>query len=113
MIFDDGEVVFGAGDHTDSAYFIETGEAEVFIDHDNKLVKVNHLMPHDLFGEMALFLSSGRSADVIAKGDMRAMKLNGPLFFQMVTENLDKTLGVMTALSEKIVNTSQQAVKNT
>jgi len=25
MIFDDGEVVFGAGDHADSAYFIETG----------------------------------------------------------------------------------------
>jgi len=85
----------------------------VFIDHDNKRVKVNHLMPHNLFGEMALFLSSGRSADVIAKGDMRAMKLNGLLFFQMVTGNLDKTLGVMTALSEKIVNTSQQAVKNT
>ena len=64
-------------------------------------------MPNDLFSEMSLFLSSGRSVNVIAKGDMRGMKLDGPLFLQMVTENPDATLGVMTALSEKIVNTSQ------
>ena len=69
-------------------------------------------MPNNLFSEMALFLSSGRSANVIAKGDMRAMKLDGPLFLQMVTENSDAALGVMTALSEKIVNTSQQVIKN-
>ena len=112
MIYDDGEVVFGAGDPADSAYFIESGEAEVFIDKDDKHVKVNHLGPHDVFGEMALFLSSGRSANVIAKGDLRAMRLDGEMFLKMVTENPDAALGVMTALSEKIVNTSEHVVKS-
>jgi CRP-like cAMP-binding protein len=69
-------------------------------------------MPNNLFSEMALFLSSGRTANVIAKGDMRAMKLDGPLFLQMVTENSNAALGVVTALSEKVVNTSQQVIKN-
>ena len=40
------------------------------------------------------------------------MKLDGPLFLQMVIENPGAVLGVMTALSEKIVNTSQQVIKN-
>ena len=69
-------------------------------------------MPNNLFSEMALFLSSGRPANVIAKGGMRAMKLDGPLFLQMVTKNSDAALGVVTALSEKVVNTSQQVIKN-
>ena len=72
-------------------------------------------MPNNLFSEMALFLSSGRSANVIAKGDMRAMKLDGPLFLQMVTENPDAALGVMTALSEKFAlafNTAQLMLSN-
>lgn len=112
IIFDDGEVVFDTGDRADSAYFIESGEAEVFIDTDDKHVKVNHLGPHDLFGEMALFLNTGRSANVVAKGNMTVMKLDGEMFLKMVTENPDAALGVMTALSEKIVNTSEQVVKN-
>jgi CRP-like cAMP-binding protein len=69
-------------------------------------------MPNDLFNTMVLFMSSGRSSNVIAKGDMRAIKLDGPLFLQMVTENPDAALGVMTALSEKIVSTSQQVIKH-
>jgi CRP-like cAMP-binding protein len=69
-------------------------------------------MPNSLSSQMALFLSLARSANVIAKGDMRAIKLDGPLFLQMVTENPDAALGVMTTLSEKVVNTSQQVIKN-
>jgi CRP-like cAMP-binding protein len=69
-------------------------------------------MPNNLFSEMALLLSSGQPANVITKGGMRAMKLDGPLFLQMVIENPGAVLGVMTALSEKIVNTSQQVIKN-
>lgn len=107
LIFDDGEQVFGMGDPADSAYFIESGSAEIFVEHEDKLIKVNQLGPHDLFGEMALFLSTGRSAIVVAKGDMKAMKLDGSMFLKMVTENPDAALGVMTVLSEKIVSTSQ------
>lgn len=107
LIFDDGEQIFGVGEVADSAYFIESGEAEIFVEHEDKLVLVNKLGPHDLFGEMALFLSTGRSAIVIAKGDLRAMKLDGSMFLKMVTENPDAALGVMTVLSEKIVSTSQ------
>ncbi len=110
LIFDDGEEVFGTGDPADSAYFIESGTADVYIEIGEKRVKVNQLGPHDLFGEMALFLSTGRSASVVANGDLMALKLDGNMFLKLVTENPDAALGVMIALSEKIVSTSENLV---
>jgi len=113
LIFDDGEVIFGTGDTADAAYFIESGKADVYIEIGEKRVKVNQLGAHDVFGEMALFLSTGRSASVIANGDLKVLKLDGNMFLKLVTENPDAALGVMIALSEKIVSTSENLVNST
>ncbi len=107
LLFDDGEVVFGTGDVADAAYFIESGAADVFVEIGDKRVRVNQLGRYDVFGEMALFLSTGRSASVVANGHLKAMKLDGSMFLKLVTENPDAALGVMIALSEKIVSTSE------
>jgi CRP/FNR family transcriptional regulator, cyclic AMP receptor protein len=112
LTFDDQEIVFQTDDPADSAFLIESGEAEVFIEDEGKRVKVNHLYKDNVFGEMALFLRSGRSATVAAKGTLVAMEIDGDLFLKMVTENPDAALGVMTALSEKIASASEQIVKN-
>jgi CRP/FNR family cyclic AMP-dependent transcriptional regulator len=112
LTFDDQEIIFETGDTADSAYLVESGEADVFIGDDGNRVKVNQLGKNDLFGEMALFLKSGRSATIVANGTLVAMKLEGEMFLKMVTENPDAALGVMAALSEKIVSASEQAAKN-
>lgn len=112
LTYDDGEVVFETGDHADSAYLIESGDADVFIEEGAKRIKVNELSRNDMFGEMALFLKTGRSATIVANGTLVAMKLEGDLFLKMVTQNPDAALGVMTALSEKIVDASERIAKN-
>jgi len=112
LTFDDQEVIFKTGDAADSAYFIESGEADVYIEESDRRIRVNQLGANDLFGEMALFLKSGRSATIVARGTLVAMKLEGDMFLKMVTENPDAALGVMTALSEKIVSASEQIAKN-
>ena len=112
LIFDDQEIIFEAGDAADSAYLIESGAANVYIVEGERRIKVNQLVTNDLFGEMALFLKSGRSATIVASGTLVAMKLEGDMFLKMVTENPEAALGVMTALSEKIVSASEQIVKN-
>jgi len=112
LTFDDQEIIFETGDTADSAYLIESGEADVFIEEGDRRIKVNQLGTNDVFGEMALFLKSGRSATVVASGTLVAMKLEGDMFLKMVTENPDAALGVMKALSEKIVSASEQIAKN-
>jgi len=112
MVYEDGEDVFSMGESADCAYLIEDGEAEVFLEEDGNRVKVNHLRGNDVFGEMALFLSSGRSATVTAKGTLKALKIDGEMFLKMVTQNPDAALGIMKALSEKIIAASEQVARS-
>ena len=106
--YDDGETVVKQGDAADCAFLIERGTVEVYADTDNGRIKLTELGQNDVFGEMALFLSSGRSATIVAKGPITVMKIDGEMFLKTVTENPDAALAVMKALSERIMTTSQQ-----
>ncbi len=108
LSFADGEEVCHQGDPADSAYFLESGAVDIVIGEGEERIKVAELHAGDLFGEMALFLHSGRSATVIAHGDLTVMKIDGDMFLKIVTENPEAALGVMKALSEKIVATSEK-----
>ncbi len=108
LTFEDGEEVCHMGDPADSAYFIEDGAVDVIIEQEGKSIKVNELGANTVFGEMGLFLNSGRSATITAKGRLTVMKIDGDIFLKMVTENPGAALGIMQSLSEKIATTSAQ-----
>jgi CRP-like cAMP-binding protein len=108
LTFEDGEEICHMGDPADSAYFIEDGAVDVIIEQDGKSIKVNELGANTVFGEMGLFLSSGRSATITANGKLTVMKIDGDIFLKMVTENPGAALGIMKSLSEKIATTSAQ-----
>ena len=104
----DGEVLFKQGDTADCAYLIEKGTVEVFAETEDGPLKLTELGPNEVFGEMALFLSSGRSATVVASGPITVLKIDGEMFLQVVTENPAAALAIMKALSERVISTSQQ-----
>ncbi|HHK73533.1 MAG TPA: cyclic nucleotide-binding domain-containing protein [Rhizobiales bacterium] len=108
LTFEDGEEICHMGDPADSAYFIEDGAVDVIIEKEGKSIKVNELGSNTVFGEMGLFLSSGRSATIAARGRLTVMKIDGDIFLKMVTENPEAALGIMKSLSEKIATTSAQ-----
>ncbi len=108
VTFEDGEEVCHMGDPADSAYFIEDGNVDVIIEKDGRSIKVAELGANSIFGEMGLFLSSGRSATITARGPLRVMKIDGDIFLKMVTENPEAALGIMKSLSERIATTSTQ-----
>jgi len=47
-----GEIIFSAGDKSDNMYVIRTGEVEVEVERDGKIVET--LSAGGIFGEMAL-----------------------------------------------------------
>jgi len=108
LTYQDGETVVKQGEAADSAYLIERGTVEVYAQTADGPVKLTELHDNDVFGEMALFLSSGRSATIIAKGPLTVMKLNGDMFLKIVTENPEAALAIMKALSERISTTNRQ-----
>ena len=113
LVFKDREVIFKQGDRADSAFFVESGRAEIIVNENGQQISLNKLEQYDLFGEMALFLRSGRSATIVAIGTMVALKIDGDTFLKMVTENPESALGVMTSLSEKVINSSEHIEKLT
>lgn len=100
---EDGEALFQAGDPADSVYLIDQGEAEVVVTQDDHEIRVAVLTRHEMFGEMAIFRASPRTATVRAKGRLGVLRIDGKMFLQMVTENPATALGVMRALSDKLM----------
>ena len=62
-IWDPNEIVYRAGDKSDSAYLVLDGSAEI-ISADG--VKLNSFGPNELFGEASLVLKSDRTVSVVA-----------------------------------------------
>ena len=65
-------------------------------------VIVSVLGKNQMFGQMAIFLNSPRTATVRAKGPLGVLRIETDMFLGLVTENPDTALGVMRALSDKL-----------
>lgn len=103
LTFKDGEALFRTGDAADSVYLIDRGEAVVTADHEGREVTISTLGRHQLFGEMAIFLDSPRTANVRAKGELGVLRIDAEMFLKLITESPETALGVMRILSGKIV----------
>ena len=60
-----GDYVFKEGDESEAMYIIENGEIAILKKQGEIVSKLADLYPDDLFGEMAFFNSSKRSASAI------------------------------------------------
>ena len=71
--------------------------------HDDREVTITTLARHQLFGEMAIFLDSPRTANVRAKGELGVLRIDAQMFLSLISESPETALGVMRILSDKIV----------
>ncbi len=105
--FDDGEIVFCAGDAADCAYVITEGEAEI-LDNDGKPISGAVLGRNQLVGELGVLTGAPRSAAIRAKGQMVALRISDEKFLRLLAENAEAALDVMRQLSDKLVRTHRQ-----
>ena len=94
------------------AIIIEDGQVDVTIEQNSDTIKLAELGKGELFGEMGLFLSTGRTATVTAHGPLTVMKIDGDLFLNMVTQNPEAALAVMKSLSQRVADTSARMANN-
>jgi CRP-like cAMP-binding protein len=103
LTFNDGEALFHQGEPGDSVFVIDEGEVEVTIRVDGAAIHLARLGKHDLFGEMAVICNLPRTADVCAHGPLKVLRIEGDVFLRLVTANPDAALGVMRALTERLM----------
>jgi len=106
--FEDGEVLFHAGDPADCAFVIISGEVEILANTDAGDVVLGVLGDNQIFGELALLNKAPRSATLRAKNRLQVLRIKDEVFLKLVTENPDVALDLMHQLSDKLALSHQQ-----
>ena len=109
--YDDGEVLFEAGDAPDSAYVIMKGAVDILADTEKGSVVEVVLGSNELFGELGVLTNSPRSATVRAQDGLVALRITDEMFLKLLAENPEVALDVMRQLSEKLVRSHEQFVE--
>jgi len=93
-----GELIFEAGDPGHVMYVVQEGEVDVLA---NGRV-IDTVTAGGIFGEMALFDRSPRSASVMARTDCRVVPLDEARFMQHVHRTPFFALQVMRIMTERL-----------
>jgi CRP-like cAMP-binding protein len=98
VTFNEGDIVFAAGDKGDKMYVVRTGEVE--IERDGKLVET--LSAGGIFGEMALIDGSPRAATARAKTACEVAPVTEKTFLFLVHETPYFAIAVMRTLADRL-----------
>jgi EAL domain-containing protein (putative c-di-GMP-specific phosphodiesterase class I) len=91
-----GQVLFNEGDAPTTAFLIESGELAISTQREQRYVKLAHLGPGDLLGEMAVIDASPRTATAVALTECVLLAIDK----RQIAERLDQTDPIIRALLE-------------
>jgi CRP/FNR family transcriptional regulator, cyclic AMP receptor protein len=86
----DGAAVFAEGDEADSVYAIIGGTGHVRIgalDRSSKGLMIEVFGIGDIFGEIGVIEHGTRSADAVAEGRVRLLRIGGQIFLDAIDNN--------------------------
>ena len=109
--YEDGEVLFEAGDAPDSAYVIMEGAVEIIAETEAGPFMEGVLGPNELFGELGVLTNAPRSATIRTRDRLVALRITGEMFLKLLAENPEVALDVMRQLSDKLVRSHEQFVE--
>ncbi len=93
-----GEMIFKEGETGKELYVIKSGQVEIRL--DNRLLAT--LEANDIFGEMALFDSTPRSATAVAKTDVALVPVSKKDFVALVSRAPTFALDIMSMLARRL-----------
>ncbi|MGZ8702698.1 MAG: HEAT repeat domain-containing protein, partial [Gaiellaceae bacterium] len=105
-VFPEGETLATRGEFGDTLYVIVGGEVQVW-GADGQELAVRG--PGDFLGEMAVILSTPRSASLVAKSDARVLELRKPAFEAILRERPETALAMMRVLCERLARSAEPA----
>jgi CRP/FNR family transcriptional regulator, cyclic AMP receptor protein len=86
----DGAEIFAEGDPADAVYAVVGGTGHVrigAIDRHSKGLMIEVFRTGDIFGEIGVIDGSTRSADAVAEGRVRLMRIDGRVFLDALNNN--------------------------
>ncbi|MCP4695426.1 MAG: cyclic nucleotide-binding domain-containing protein [Gammaproteobacteria bacterium] len=108
VFYQAGEYLIRAGEKGDCAYVIVEGEAEVKLADSDKALATKK--QGDVIGELALLTDDIRSADVVAKTDLRVMTLSKAAFMEHFIKDPQKAADLMKNLGAEVKTLLKQII---
>ena len=108
ITFGSGQELFHQGDHSDTAYIIIEGTADVGVDTPGGEISVAQLAKNDIVGEIGILCDVPRTATVRAIDNVTTLAISKDLFFQMVREFPDMAIEIMRELAKRLEKTTTQ-----
>ena len=108
ITFDGGQELFHQGDHSDTAYIIMEGSADVRVDTPGGEISVAKLGKNDIVGEIGILCDVPRTATLFAIDSVTTLAISKDLFFQMVREYPDMGIEIMRELADRLEKTTKQ-----
>lgn len=99
-LYQPGEVILRAGAAGNCAFVI--GEGEVDVRHPGSDEVIDTMGAGEVFGELALLTDQVRSADIIAKTEVRAMILEKSIFVDYLTKEPKAALKVLESMGYRM-----------
>lgn len=94
-----GETIIRAGEAGSTAYVVIEGEVEITYPGSDEVIAV--LGEGEMFGELALLTDEIRTANVVARGDVKLMTLEKAVFLQHVMANPNRALALLKGLGQR------------
>ena len=97
-----GDMIFSQGDLGTEMFIIQDGEVEILKHINGESHILSHLEKGDFFGKMALLEAAPRTADAIAKTEVKALIINGSRFDDMLKKNPEIAVRIIRKYSKRL-----------
>ena len=102
LTFSAGERIFEQGDLGTEMFIIQEGEVEIVKHIGGESHVLSQLEKGDFFGEMAILEALPRTADAVARSDVRVVAINGSRFDEMLRKNPEVAVRIIRKYSERL-----------
>jgi CRP-like cAMP-binding protein len=106
--YNPGQTLFHQGDEGDAAYVILSGTADILVDSETGQIKVAELEPNAIVGEIAILCDVSRTATVMAKERLEALRIKKEHFLRMLKENPEMTIEIVRVLADRLSATTAE-----
>jgi CRP-like cAMP-binding protein len=106
--FAPGDMLIRAGDASDSAFVILEGTVEFLGGTGEGEFVIGTAGPHLMIGEMGVIMNAPRTINVRARDHVRVLRITGPVFLRLLSENPEVALDMMRQLSERLAATTKR-----
>ena len=97
-----GDLIFSQGDLGTEMFIIQDGEVEIIKHINGESHILSHLEKGDFFGEMALLEAAPRTADAIARTEVKVLLINGSRFDDMLKKNPEIAVRIIRKYSKRL-----------